>query len=99
MVVEPFVRVPKAIRNTGFGILVHEDVSISDPTNSVVGHKYLNQFQTEKDLEKIQMLRISHDPAQTARRLEVACDLFGDLLEIKPWGADPYLSLWDPIST
>ncbi|MBN2452511.1 MAG: hypothetical protein JXR77_19150 [Lentisphaeria bacterium] len=99
MVVEPFLTVPKAIRNTGFGIRVQEERAVSDPTNSVVGHMYTNQFETEDDLEKIRMPRISHDPAETRRRLEVAHDLFDGLLEVRPWGADPYLSLWDPIST
>ena len=29
----------------------------------------------------------------------MAHELFDGLLEVRPWGADPYLSLWDPIST
>jgi hypothetical protein len=29
----------------------------------------------------------------------VAHQLFDGLLEVRPWGYDPYLSLWDPIST
>jgi hypothetical protein len=99
MVVEPFIRVPKAIRNSGFGIGVREETAVSDPTNAVVGHKYENQFQTEDDLEKIRVPQISHDSAETERRLTVAHDLFDGLLEVRPWGADPYLSLWDPIST
>ncbi len=99
MVVEPFVRVPKAIHNTGFGVCVEEATVATDPTNTVVGHKYFNQFQTEDDLEKIQTPRITHDPAETARRIAVAHELFDDLLEVRPWGYDPYLSLWDPIST
>jgi hypothetical protein len=98
-VVEPIFRVPKAIANTGFGISVHEKRAVSDPTNSVVGHKYANQFETEGDLEKILMPRITHDAAETDRRLAVARDLFDGLLEVRAWGADPYLSLWDPIST
>lgn len=99
MVVEPFIRVPKAIHNTGFGIRVQEETAVTDPTNSVVGHRFFNQFQTEEDLEKIQMPRISHDAAETERRMAMAHDLFDGLLEVRPWGADPYLSLWDPIST
>ncbi|MGQ9814831.1 MAG: hypothetical protein ACUVR3_06715 [Candidatus Roseilinea sp.] len=41
---------------------------------------------------------ISHDEAETARRLAVAHELFDGLLEVRPWGYDPYLSLWDVIS-
>lgn len=97
-VVEPFIRTPKAIENTGYGIHVQEEIAVSDPTNAVVGHKYANQFQTEDDIQKIQMPRISHNAAETDRRVAVAHELFDGLLTVKPWGADPYLSLWDPIS-
>lgn len=99
MVVEPFVRVDKAIHNTGFGVCVEEDTVTTDPTNAVVGHKYFNQFQTEDDLEKIKTPRITHDAAETDRRMALAHELFDGLLEVRPWGLDPYLSLWDPIST
>ncbi|NSW54307.1 MAG: hypothetical protein HPY85_17525 [Anaerolineae bacterium] len=99
MVVEPFIRVPMAITNTGFGIDVEENVSVSDPQNSVVGHAYLNQFQTMDDVAKIQMPQIRHDPAETERRMAAAHELFDGLLEVRKWGYDPYLSLWDPIST
>ena len=99
MVVEPFFRVYKAIGNTGFGIGVREQVAVTDPTSDVVGHKFLNQFKTDEDLQRIHMPRITHDQAETDRRLAVAHELFDGLLEVRPWGADPYLSLWDPIST
>ncbi len=99
MVVEPFIRVPKAINNTGFGIQTEEDILVSDPTNDVVAHKYTNQFQTESDLEKMHIPQISHDAAETARRLAVAHELFDGLLEVRPWGVDYNYSLWDPIST
>ncbi len=99
MVVEPFVRVAKAVRNTGFGIARREEVAVTDPTNSVVGHRFINQFESDADLAKIKEPRISHDQAETARRLGVAHELFDGLLAVVPCGVDPYLSLWDPIST
>jgi len=98
MVVEPFVRVGKAIDNTGFGVQAKEEVAVGDPTNSVVGHHYSNQFTTDADLDRIRMPMISHNEKETARRLDVAHGLFDGLLEIFPQGADPYLSVWDPIS-
>jgi hypothetical protein len=99
MVVEPFIRVSKAVQNTGFGIVVQEETAVTDPANQVVGHKFVNQFRTEDDLEKIRVPRISHDAAETSRRHAVASELFDGLLEVRLWGAEPYLSLWDPIST
>jgi hypothetical protein len=99
MVVEPFLRVPKAVRNTGFGIQVKQDIAVSDPTNSVVGHAFANQFGTDADLDKIQMPVVTHDRAETARRLEVAHTLFDGTLAVHEQGVDPYLSVWDPVST
>ncbi len=99
MVVEPFVRVYKAIHNTGFGVAVHEQTASIDPTSAVVGHAFENQFVTEDDLEKIKTPKVWHDPEETARRAEVAHELFDGVIEIRLEGADTYLSLWDPIST
>lgn len=99
MVVEPFLPVAKAIRNTGFGVGIRQEIAVSDPTNSVVGHKYLNQFESEADLAKIRMPQVSHDQAETERRLAVAHAIFDGVLPVRAMGADPYLSLWDPIST
>jgi hypothetical protein len=89
MVVDPFVRVPMAVTNTGFGVAIEEETASTDPTNSVCGHKYL---------EKIKQPRIGHDAAETSRRMAVAHELFDGLIDVRAWGADPYLSLWDPIS-
>lgn len=99
MVVEPFVRVPKAIENSGFGITVEEETVGTDPENSVVGHAYINQFQHDEDLEKVKMPVITHNEAETGRRLELAHELFDGLLAVSPQGMDPYLSVWDVIST
>jgi len=100
MVVEPFIPVAKAIGNSGFGINVREETLATDPGRDVLSHKFENQFQTEADLEKIRVPRITHDPAETERRLAVAHELFDGLLEVRPWGMDPWcMSLWDPIST
>jgi hypothetical protein len=99
MVVEPFFEVPMAVRNTGFGISVDEETAVTDPANAVVGHKFHNQFQDEGDLAKMCAPRISHDAAETERRLADARGLFEGLLEVRLAGYDPYLSIWDPIST
>ena len=98
MVVEPFVRVPKAVNNSGFGVNVKEEIAVGDPTNSVVGHSFVNQFEAEADLDKIKTPVITHDRAETARRLEVAHALFDGTLGIFEDGCDPYLSVWDLIS-
>ena len=99
MVVEPFVRVPMAIHNTGFGVEVREETVATASVGGILGHKFFNQFENDDDLEKVQTPRISHDFDTTLRRIEEAHELFDGLLEVRPWGVDPYLSLWDPISS
>ncbi len=99
MVVEPYIKVFKAIRNSGFGIGVEQQIAVGDPTNSVTGHKYENQFDTEADLEKIRKPIISHDATETERRMAMAHEIFDGVIEVRAWGADPYLSLWDPLAT
>lgn len=99
MVVEPFIRVPKAIHGIGWGLPAQEEIAVLDPTNSVVGHRFINQFETEDDLKKIEIPTVWHDEAETRRRMEVAHTLFDGLLEVRAEGADLNLSLWDPIST
>ena len=99
MVVEPVIRVHKAVSNSGFGIVTKETIAVSDPTSAVVGHAFVNQFQTDADLHKIKAPVIQHDAAETARRLDVARDLFDGTLTVLEQGVDPYLSVWDPVST
>ncbi len=99
MVVEPFVRVPKAVHHTGFGVSVQEDVAMSDPTNAVVGHHFHNQFESDADLEKVKMPIVTHDAVETARRMAVAHELFDGALGLVEAGYDPsYMTIWDPIS-
>ena len=99
MVVESFVPIGKAIRNTGFGIIAQEEIAVTDPTNAVVSHKYENQLRTRDDLEKIRMPEVRHDAELTDRLTEIAHEMFDGLLEVRSSGAEPYLSLWDPIAT
>ena len=75
-----------------------EETAVTDPTNPVVAHRYENQFQTEDDLEKIRMPEVRHDAEETDRLIEIAHELFDGLLEVRSAGADPYLSLWDPLA-
>jgi hypothetical protein len=99
MVMDPFIHVAKAVHSTGFGIAVDEETIATDPHNSVVSHGYINQFVTDADLDKIRTPVVTHDAAESARRLAVARDLFRGTLEPRLEGVAPYLSVWDPLTT
>ena len=97
MVVEPWIDLPRAIRSTGFGLGVQEKTAVLDPANSVVGHFYLDQLQTEADLQKIRLPEISHDEAATAETEAKARDLLDGLLEVHMQGQCPVYAPMDII--
>ena len=98
MVVEDFVRVPKAVEGLNFGIQV-EETTITDASSDVVSHSYVNQFETMDDLEKIKMPVVTHNSRETARRMDLAEEMFGGILKIREEGAVPYVYVWDPLAT
>ncbi len=97
--VEPVVEMPKVIRNSGFGIAVEEDVAVLDPTNSVVGHHYHDQFAKESDISKIRDPEISLDETATAEAEEKAHEVFDGILEVRMQGTFPAFAPWDRIIT
>jgi hypothetical protein len=111
MVVEGYIQVSKAIKGAPttvnnlpgalFGMKIQEQTLATDLKNDIVSHHYENQFKTIDDvMQKIQMPVVSHDEAETRRRMEKAQWLFDGIMPLREegWGYDPYLSCWDPIS-
>ena len=98
MVVEPFIRVNKAISNTGFGITAEERLLATDEANDVVSHSFTNLITSVEDVEKVKIPVVTHDGRETKRRMEFAGWLFDGTLSLREEGYDPYLSIWDPIS-
>ena len=99
MVVEPYIKVNRKINNTGYGIKVQDETLATDPLNDVMSHSYKDILQTEEDIEKITVPDISHDSADTSRRLEEARNIFGGILDVYPVsGEELFLCIWDFIS-
>jgi len=97
--VDPFIAVPKAVHNTGFGVTPQVETLKTDPENTISAMYFTNQFRTDADLDKIKTPILSHDAEETARRMDVAHELFDDIVETRLVGFDPsYMSLWDPIA-
>jgi hypothetical protein len=99
MVVEPFIKVHKAVKNSGFGITTQEHTLEAYENSDVLSHKYENQFNSIDDvMNKVKMPVITHDTAETKRRMEAAHWLFDGVMPLREEGFDPYLSIWDPIA-
>ena len=99
MVVEPFIKVDKAVVNADFGVKRMEDTLATAGKEAVVSHKFINQFNTMDDLEKIRKPLVSHNAEETARRMEKAAWLFDGVMPLREEGWNPYLSIWDPVVT
>jgi len=100
MVVEPYIKVHKAIKNSVFGMSVREHTLATSQDNDVVSHQYENQFSSPEDvMTKIKMPVVSHDLSETKRRMDFASWLFDGIMPLREEGYNPYLSIWDPIAT
>ena len=98
MVIEPCIPIPMAISGIGYGVSIEEELLILDEKNDVMSHYYANQFETEADLDKIRDMQLTHDEAETIRRMEAAHDLFDGIIGVRPQGHIFHLGLWDFIS-
>ena len=100
MVVEDYMRVPKAITGiSDFGINVKEHINVTDDTSDVFSHAYINQISSMEDVEKIKTPVIFHDSAETDRRLTVADELFSGIIDFRADLEDVYICVWDTITT
>jgi len=98
MVVEPVVEVYKVIRGADFGIQVEERTAVLDPQNTVVGHAYTDQLQTEDDLKKIRDPVVELDERATAEAEEQAHEIFDGILAVRIQGGWFQFAPWDLIA-
>jgi hypothetical protein len=100
MVIEPVVKISKAIRDSDFGVSVKESTLATSETNATVSHRYENQFKTMEDVEKIKVPVITHDEAETRRRMDTASWLFDGIMPVRAEGRNNfYLAPWDFLTT
>jgi hypothetical protein len=99
MVVDPVFGVGRSIGGWTFGIRADDERAVSDPQNSVVGHLYHDQIQTEADLEKIRIPVLSYDKAATAESVAEMNEVLGGILKAVEETGSPMLNVWDAIVT
>ncbi len=97
MVVQPFVNVPKVIRNAGFGIEILEERAITDPQNDIVGHCYIDQLVSDEDVLKIVQPDPELDRQATAEAEEAAHEILDGILGVRMQGMFPVFAPWDVI--
>ena len=96
MVIEPVWRVPRVLRDEGFGLDESVDIVRTDDANDVVSRAFHPRIREYDDLELIRFPRVTADEPATIARYSELHEAFGDLLSVQVVGVD-YLSYapWD----
>lgn len=98
LVIESHINVPMAINGITYGIEVAEEKATTDAANDIYSHGYIDQLQTEADLEKLRLPAISLNREETDRREAMARDIFNGILEVRMDGYTPAFNIWDKIA-
>ena len=97
LVIESHINIPMAIDGISYGLDVEEELAKTDSDNDIVSHSYIDQLQTEEDLEKIKNPYIQLNKEETDRREEMAHAAFDGALEVRMDGYTPAFNIWDKI--
>lgn len=98
MVLENFYSIYKTVYSTGNGITIQENVAITDASNNIVSHEYIDQLSTEADLKKLHCPTITVDDEVDLRNVEFSKEILGDIMPVKLRGYNVYHSPWDEIA-
>lgn len=101
MVIDPFWEVGVVTNFDPFcGLNVQEETLVQDARGGILSHHYETLFTSEKDVEKIQMVEIRYDAAETERRAALLNECFGDILPVRVWRRGGiWYAPWDVLST
>ncbi|MCL2494647.1 MAG: hypothetical protein FWE98_03200 [Oscillospiraceae bacterium] len=98
MVLDPFIRVPKAIRRTGYGIQVQE-IIVGPEDSTCRSHRYINQLLEMDDISKITDDCVTQDETETKRREAQAEEIFAGVAPFRMTGVGFHLGVWDKLNT
>ena len=98
MVVDPILISPLWIDDTGFGLEIRETTIEQAEGNRIQSHHYEPQIRDEKDVEKIQIPRVSLNRTLSEQFYQLRRALVGDILDVQRRGFRfVYVFLWDQL--
>ncbi len=83
MIISDFIECPLAIHSTDFGIVEDVDLAKTDESNPIVSRLFNIQIREEKDLEKIQMPKVTPMAAATEERFRVMSEICSGLIPVR----------------
>lgn len=98
MVVDPIVYSPLVVTNTGIGISIEEDIIKKEEDSLVASHHYHVQIRGEEDIEKINILEITHNEKKSEENYQAYRDIFDGILTVEKLGIPGFwFAPWDDI--
>lgn len=98
MVVPPVFKVQKETVSTGIGIEVRDTQIRGDTGAYISAHAYVDQLQTEDDLNRLRLPEITYNRELTEANLAIAQQVFDGLMEVGLQGRTLGSSIWDRIA-
>lgn len=97
LVLTPYIRMPRPISNTGYGLKQEKEVRGED-ADGVFAQSFSDVLSTEEDLALLHPAKISCDEALEKELKELANTVFEGIAPVKFEGTCMHLGLWDFIS-
>ncbi|MDR3121412.1 MAG: hypothetical protein LBU58_08795 [Clostridiales bacterium] len=98
LLVENAFLIPRAYMSTGNGMSVVEQQRVTDENNNIYSHGYIDQLETEADLEKFQMPDVTAYPERDRANVALAEEILDGILRVGLRGHDIYHAPWDQIA-
>ncbi len=101
MVFPPYIMIPYVLvepRYRKYGIDVTENTAITDSSNAVVSHQFINQFESIEDVQKIKYTKVEINKEADALVLEQAKDIFAGVAPIVRQGISIHMGIWDIVA-
>ena len=98
MVVEPFITIPRAIQNTGYGLKADVQM-LGDADTTAFSQHFESVLNDEEDVEKIKDMVITVDENEDRDRMETAHMIFNGIAPVVlGHGIGFHLGVWDRLS-
>ncbi len=102
MIMEPYIGIQKMITGDHIGVDTVVERRSSDENSNITGQHYENQFESEKDIEKLHNVDLKYLKEETEKNFEYFSDIFKDVVPVKitgiPTGYQLSDKTWDVIS-
>jgi hypothetical protein len=99
MVVEPFITIPKIIRNTEYGLSADVEKLELERGTTAPSMKFHSKLNKDDDIGMIKDMRIELDVNESRLRMDEAADIFGDSIPIvQGHGMKFHLGVWDSLT-